>query len=96
MRGMTYFCFLKDLNIYNMLFKHTETLTGLIMASCLFVQYLDSGVKRRSILLLEAGSDVQHVHLAPRHHDPHQGAVVSSSTLTTAKKKNRGGVELLN
>ena len=30
-----------------------------------FVQYLDSGVQGRSILLLEAGSDVQHVHLAP-------------------------------
>lgn len=46
-----------------------------------FVQYLDSGVQGRSVLLLEAGSDVQHVHLAPRHHYPHQRAVIGSSTL---------------
>ena len=43
--------------------------------------YLDGAVERRSILLLEAGSDVQHVHLAPRHHDPHQGSVISSGAL---------------
>lgn len=63
----------------------------LIMALRLGVQYLDSGVKRRSVLLLEAGSDVQHVHLAPRHHHPHQGAVISSSALNIETYSAAGG-----
>lgn len=46
-------------------------------------QYLDGGVQRRLVLLFEAGSDVQHVHFTPRHHYPHQGVVISSSTLNT-------------
>lgn len=45
--------------------------------------YLDSGVERRPIFLLEAGPNVQHVHLTPWHHYPHQGAVVCPSTLCT-------------
>lgn len=44
-------------------------------------QYLDGGVERRSVLPFEAGSDIQHVRLAPRHHDPHQGAVVGPGAL---------------
>lgn len=71
--------------------KHTETQTVDDGFVCLGVQYLDSGVKRRSVLLLEAGSDVQHVHLAPRHHYPHQGAVISSSALNIETYSAAGG-----
>lgn len=57
---------------------------------CLSERYLDGGVKRRSILLFEAGSDVQHVHLAPRHHYSHQGVVISSSTLNMEVNQRLG------
>lgn len=57
-----------------------------IMLKCLFylsllVLYLDCGVERHPVLLQEAGPDVQHVQLAPRHHYPHQGAVIGPSAL---------------
>lgn len=68
--------------------KYAEMLQVLTLIMCLFAQYLDSGIKRRSVLLLEAGSDVQHVHLASRHHYPHQGVVISSSTLKHRNKSH--------
>lgn len=55
-------------------------------------RYLDSAVERRPVLLLEAGPDVQHVHLAPRHHDPHQGAVVGAGALCTEERFRREDV----
>ena len=48
----------------------------------LSVLYLDCSVERHPILFLEAGPDVQHVQLAPRHHYPHQGVVIGSSALS--------------
>lgn len=47
--------------------------------------YLDGGVQRGPVLLFEAGSDVQHVHLAPRHHNPHQSVVIGPSALYPTK-----------
>lgn len=67
----------------------------LIIALCLLGErYLDRGVQRRFVLCFEAGSDVQHVHLAPRHHYPHQGAVISSGTLNTTTTKQLQRPEL--
>lgn len=48
----------------------------------LMLPYLDCGVESHPVLLLETGPDVQHVQLAPRHHYPHQGAVIGSSALS--------------
>lgn len=63
--------------------ENADALRGMMTALFWSERYLDGGVKRRPVRLFEAGSDVQHVHLAPRHHYPHQGVVISSSTLST-------------
>lgn len=73
--------------------EHSERYRDTVSAGYVFAWavYLDSGVERRSVLLLEAGSDVQHVHLAPRHHYPHEGAVIGSSTLNIEAYLAAGG-----
>lgn len=60
----------------------------------LLVLYLDCGVERHPVLLLEAGPDVQHVQLAPGHHYPHQGAVIGSSTLSRGTQSTPADGEL--
>lgn len=80
------------IGLFNKLYKNTQWnikrhCGGFIIASCLCEQYLDSSVKRRSIFLFEAVSDIQHVHLTPWDHYPHQGAVISSSTLNIFGKR---------
>lgn len=46
--------------------------------------YLDGGVQRGLVKLLELRSDVQQVNLRPTHHDSGQSRLVSSAALKTS------------